>query len=60
MLLKCCTQYVSKSGKLSSGHELEKVSFYSNPKERQCQSKFKLLEIMFISHAMLKILQAKF
>ena len=26
-LLKCCTQYVSKFGKLSSGIGLEKVSF---------------------------------
>ena len=33
-LLKCCTQYASKFGKLSSGHRLEKVSFHSNPKER--------------------------
>ena len=30
-------------GKLSSGHRLEKVSFHSNPKERQCQTMFKLL-----------------
>ena len=42
---------------------LEKVSFYSNPKERQCQRMFKLPQnIVFISHAskvMLKILQAR-
>ena len=37
MLLKCCTQYVSKFGKLVSGD-----SFYSNPKEGQCQRMFKL------------------
>ena len=42
--LKCCTQYVSKFGKLSSGAtELKKVSFHSNPKEVQCQRMFKLL-----------------
>ena len=41
--LKCCTQYASKFGKLSSGTGLEKVSFHSNPKERQCQRMFKLL-----------------
>ena len=30
-------------GKLSSGHtQLEKVSFHSNPKERQCQRMLKL------------------
>ena len=42
---------------------LEKVSFHSNPKERQCQKIFKLLHnCTFISHAskvMLKILQAR-
>ena len=27
---------------LSSGHRLEKVSFHSNPKERQCQRMLKL------------------
>ena len=35
--MKCCTQYASKFGKLSSGHGLENVSFHSNPTERQCQ-----------------------
>ena len=42
---------------------LEKVSFHSNPKERQCQSILKHRTIALISHAskeMLKILQAKF
>src|SRR5574337_144478 len=42
---------------------LEKVSFHSNPKERQCQSMFKLLPVALISHTskvMLKILQARF
>ena len=41
---------------------LEKVSFYSNPKERQCQRMLKLCTIALISHAskvMLKILQAR-
>ena len=41
---------------------LEKVSFHSNPKEKQCQRMFKLLTIVLISHAskvMLKILQAR-
>ena len=42
--------------------ELEKVSFHSNPKERQCQRMFKLHTIALISHAskvMLTILQAR-
>ena len=41
---------------------LEKVSFHSNPKERQSQRMLKLLQIALISHAskvMLKILQAR-
>ena len=42
---------------------LEKVSFHSNPKERQCQRMLKILHtIALISHAskvMLKILQAR-
>ena len=41
---------------------LEKVSFHSNPKERQCQRKLRLLHIALISHASkvtLKILQAR-
>ena len=41
--VKYCTQFVSKFGKLSSGHRTEKVSFHSNPKERQCQRMLKLL-----------------
>ena len=32
----------SKFGKLSSGHKTGKVSFHSNPKERQCQRMLKL------------------
>ena len=42
---------------------LEKVSFHSNPKERQCQRIFKLRTSALISHTskvMLKTLQAWF
>ena len=41
---------------------LEKVSFHSNPKEKQCQRMLKLLHNALISYAskvMLKILQAR-
>ena len=41
---------------------LEKVSFHSNPKEKQCQRMLKLLQIALISHmgkVTLKILQAR-
>ena len=42
MLLKGCTQYVSKYGKLSSGQRTGKASFHSCLKERRCQTIFKL------------------
>ena len=41
---------------------LQKISFHSNPKERQCQRILKLCTIALISHAskvMLKVLQAR-
>ena len=41
---------------------LEKVSFHSNPKERQCKECSDYFTVAFISHAskvMLKILQAR-
>ena len=41
---------------------LEKVSFYSNPKEKQCQKMFKLLyrcSHLHASKVMLNILQAR-
>ena len=44
------------------GTGLEKVSFHSNPKERQCQRISNYCTIALISHAgkvMLKILQAR-
>ena len=42
MLWKCCTQYASKSGQLSSGHRTGKGHFSFQSKERQCQRMFKL------------------
>ena len=38
---------------------LEKISFYSNPKERQCQRMLKIALISHTSKVMLKILQAR-
>ena len=54
MLLKCCTQYISKFGKFSSGHRTE-FSFHFNPKERQCQR----MLTSRASKVMLKILQTR-
>ena len=62
MLLKHCTQYASKFGKLSSGHRTGKGQFLFKSQEGQCQRMLKLLHTALISHAskeMLKILQAK-
>ena len=42
MLWKCCTQYVSKFGKLSSGHRTGKGQFSFQSVKRQCQRIFKL------------------
>ena len=41
-VVKCCTQYASKFGKLSSSPGPEKVSFHSNPKEKQYNRMLKL------------------
>ena len=37
MLLKCCTQYISKLENSAVVTGLEKVTFHSNPKEGQRQ-----------------------
>ena len=61
MLWKCCTQYASKFGKLSSGHRTGKGQF-SNPKKRHAKECSNYHTIALISHAskvMLKILQAR-
>ena len=62
MLWKCCTQYASKFGKLSSGHRTGKgqFSFQSQRKEMPDCSNYRT--IAFTSHVskvMLKILQAR-
>ena len=41
--VKCCTQYAGKFGNSAVAKGLEKVSFHSNPKERQCQRMLRLL-----------------
>ena len=62
MLLKGCTQYTSKFGKLSSGHRTTKVSFIPIPKKDSAKECTNYHIIVLISHAskvMLKILQAR-
>ena len=62
MLLKCCTQYASKFGKLRSAPRWQKGSFHTNAKEKNAKECSNYCTIALISHAskiMLKILQAK-
>ena len=42
-VLKCCTQYASEFGKLSSGHRTGKGQFSFQSQKRQCQRMLKLL-----------------
>ena len=62
-LLKCCTQYVSKFGKLSSGHSLRKRSvFILVPKKgnaKECSNYHTIALISHDSKEMLKILQTR-
>ena len=61
MLWKCCTQYASKFGKLSSDHRTGKVSFHSNPKgnTKECPNSCTIALISHATKVMLKILQAR-
>ena len=62
MLLKCCTQYGSKYGKLSSGHRAGKGVFIPIPKKGNVKECSNYLTIALISHdskVMLKILEPR-
>ena len=62
MLWKCCTQYASKFGKLSSGHRTGKGVYIPSPKKGNAKECSNYCTIALISHAskvMLKILQAR-
>ena len=62
MLLKCCTQYASKFGKLSSGHRTGKGVFILIPKKgnaKECSNYHTFALISHTSKVMLKILQAR-
>ena len=61
MLWKCCTQYASKFGKLSSGHRTGKGQFSSQSQRKA--TPMNVHATALISHASklkLKILQARF
>ena len=63
ILLKCCTQYATKFGKLNSGHRTGKGQFFIPiPKKGNVKECSNYLTIVLISHAskvVLKILQAR-
>ena len=62
MLWKCCTQYASKFGKLSSGHRTGKGVFIPIPKKgnaKECSNYHTIALISQASKVMLKILQAR-
>ena len=60
MLWKCCIQYASKFGKLSSGHRTGKgqFSFQSKGNAKECSNYRTIALISQASKVMLKILQA--
>ena len=63
MQWKCCTQYASKFGKLSSGRRTGKGVFIPIPKKGNAKEHSNYCIIALISHTskvMLKILQARF
>ena len=62
MLLKCCTQYASKFGKLSSGHRTGKGQFSFQSQRKAMPKNAQTTAQLHSSHAskvMLKILQAR-
>ena len=63
MLWKCCTQYASKFGKLSSGHRTGKVPFsFQSQRKAMPQNVQTTAQLALISHTckvMLKIPQAR-
>ena len=62
MLLKCCTQYVSKLGKFSIGHRTGKGVFIPIPTKGNAKECSNHCTVALISHAskvMLKMLQAR-
>ena len=62
MLWKCCTQYASKFGNLSSGHRTGKDVFIPIPKKgiaKECSNYHTIALISHTSKVMLKIFQAR-
>ena len=62
MLLKCCTQYIRKFGKLSSGHRTGKDKFSFQSQRRAMSKNVQTTTQLHLSHTskvILKFLQAR-
>ena len=59
MLLKCCTQYASTFGKLSSGHRSVFIPIPKKGNPKECSDYSTIALISHASKEMLKILQAR-
>ena len=62
ILLRCCTQYVSKFGKLTSGHRAGNGQFSFQSQRKVMPKNVQTTTIVLLSHArnfVLKILQFK-
>ena len=57
LLWKCCTQYVSKFGKLSSGHRIGKGQFSFQSQRRAMAESWNYHTVVLISHASEAILK---
>ena len=59
MVSKCCTQYVSKFGKLSSGYRTGKGQFSFQSQRKAMPKNVQMALISHASKVMLKILQVR-
>ena len=59
ILLKCCTQYASKFGKLNNGHRTGKGQFSFQSQRKAMTKNVQTTELIQASKVMLKILQAR-
>ena len=61
MLLKCCTQYVSKLGKLSNGHRIGKGQFSFHFQRKSNTKEYSnYYTIVLISHAYFGYIHIKY
>ena len=60
LLLKGCTQYVSKFGKLSSGHRTEKVQFLFQFQRRAVQKNVRTTSQLHLFHVLVRLCSKSF